>query len=176
MGFLRFRVFKGVYILLVDFRIMWPNFVSSLIRPRRFQKSNWFCSKPIGSKVTVWSSNFCRARFFTEFRLRYETSLLISVWFSCKSLHNCISIIKFLFFCTIFIIFEWERIGCSSRAISPAALFDYRCWSSFRDQGTILMVHWPMKNVNIGFQPLFISFKSKTLKQRKNEIFSRKDG
>ena len=60
---------KGVYILLVDLRILWPNFVSSLIRPRRFRKSNWFSSKPIGSIVTAWSPIFCRARFITEFRL-----------------------------------------------------------------------------------------------------------
>ena len=63
-------ILKGVYILLVDLRILWPNFVPSLIRLRRFQKSYWFGSKPIGSKVTVWSSNLRRARFIAEFRLR----------------------------------------------------------------------------------------------------------
>ena len=31
-----------------------------------------------------------------------------------------------------------------------------------------------MTNVNIGFQPFFMSFKGKTLKKRENEIFSRK--
>jgi hypothetical protein len=44
--------------------------------------------------------------------------------------HHAISLFRF-----IFMISEWERIGCSSRTISPAAVFDYRCWSSFLDSG-----------------------------------------
>ena len=47
-----------------------------------------------------------------------------------KSESNQYSLFRF-----IFIIFEWERIGCSSLAISPAAVFDYHCWSSFLRQG-----------------------------------------
>ena len=44
-------------------------------------------------------------------------------------------LLRFSLFVLFSLFFEWVRISCSSRTISPAALFDYRCWSSFLRPG-----------------------------------------
>ena len=93
----------------------------------------------------------------------------------CKSLHFRISDMKILFF-TLFSLFlnETESVVQVERfpqlrylTIAAGVLF----WG----QGTILMVHSPMRNVNIPFQPFFISFKSRIMKLREKTIFEKKD-
>jgi len=71
-----------------------------------------------------------------------------------KSESNQYSLFRF-----IFIIFEWERIGCSSLTISPAAVFDYHCWSSFLRQGYYSYDALTHEECKPEISTLFISFR-----------------
>ena len=127
---------------LIDLRIQWRIFVPCLNWPWRFQKSNLFRSKPIGSLVTVRSSKLYRARFNMEFAPVKKKSPLIITLFSYKNLHIRISIIKFLYF----IIFEWRRLGCSSWTVSSAALFEFHCWG-FIAEVSLLRFFFSIPNI-----------------------------
>ena len=72
--------FKGVYPLLVDLRIQWQNFVSSLFRPWRLQKSYCFCSKLIGSVVTVWSSKMFNKNVHQKWSSKMWAETLLRVF------------------------------------------------------------------------------------------------
>ena len=83
--------------------------------------------------------------------------------------HHAISLFRF-----IFIISEWERIGCSSRTIYPAAVFDYRCWSSFLGSRYYSYDALTHEECKYKISTLFMSFKSRIINFREKEIFEKR--